>query len=131
MNDDEKTIDIGGHQVVLFDDSREEIDGVEKLKTMNCDAIDQLLSDAYVNLLRHGHRTMAHALLDLVFPIMEEREQAEYMWLLASDCPDDTGQITVFPLATHPAAGEPKPEDLTTTIFDGEPGVCMKRVKRQ
>ncbi len=127
-----KSIEIDGNRVVVFDDHREEIDGLEKLKTMNCDKIDDLLGDAYVCLHRTGHHLMAHALRDLVSPIVEDRERAEYSWVLASECPNDDSVTYVCLLSDHPEVN-PKTEDLTDAFASEstEPRVLMKRIKKQ
>ena len=61
---------------------------------MNCDDIHQMLGDAYVCLHRNGHHLMAHALRELVSPMMEEREQAAYNWVLATTFAPSTGNYT-------------------------------------
>src|SRR5258705_12383508 len=78
------------HAVTLIP-SREEIGSVERLRTMDCDDIMHELDIALDAL--HGVRLhfMANCLLDLVWPFWEERERAEYRWVLASDHPDTPG----------------------------------------
>jgi hypothetical protein len=112
-----KEMEIGGNRVVV-------LDGLEKLKTMNCDNIENLLFDAYCALHRNGQHLMAQALNDLVSPIRKERERAEYNWVLASDLPG-YDNVYICPLSDFPGL-KPKPKDLY-----GQESVLMKRVKKQ
>ncbi len=59
MTEEIETV-VGGNSVVLFDDRRDEVGGLERLKTMNCDEIYSLLGDAYVSLQRNKHHLMAN-----------------------------------------------------------------------
>jgi hypothetical protein len=119
------------HKIFLTP-SRDEIGGLEKLATMDCDEIDRLMCDTMSNLICRGHLLMANCLHDAVLPIMLKREREQYRFVLASECPDDPGQIRGgFPedLTGHPAVD---PSELVwCPLTDGNDFVMMKRVRKQ
>jgi hypothetical protein len=84
--------DIDDNRVVLVPDPNE-IGGLEKLKTMDCDEIFQLLCDAMTTLqCQGGQFFMANCLKDLVWPIWKQRDRKQYRLVLASEYPDAPGK---------------------------------------
>ena len=70
MTDEPKTFDLDGLSCVLV-----LYGGVEKLKTMDCDEIERLLAGAWNTLACSGELLTANCLIDLVSPIILERER--------------------------------------------------------
>jgi hypothetical protein len=121
-----KSFDLDGNRVFLIPD-RDEVGGVEKLKTMSCDDIEALLSAALTELNCSGCYLMSNCLYDLIWPIREERERAEYCWVLASEYPNEPGLVCwglPEELTEHP---EVDPAELRALGKLVE----MKRIKRQ
>jgi hypothetical protein len=116
-----------GSKITLVPD-REKIGGAEKLQTMGCDEIDGLLAEAMTILQCRGQFLMANVLYDFVWPILMERERAEYRYVLASEYPDAEGP-TYFGSVSQ--LSDPENVDLSEIAKDpfGNDGVAMKRIR--
>ena len=125
MTDEPKTFDLDGLSCVLVPDG-----GVEKLKTMDCDEIERLLAGAWNTLACSGELLMANCLIDLVSPIILERERVLYRWVLASEHPDAPGHT--YEVWVENLSGQPTvdPKELRPDIFTpGRLCVSAKRIK--